>query len=125
MQSARKYSQSQLVFIYLQISVIYFPTLLLFVQMMYLKAKDVARKESQHISLTDLEMDDIGFSGPLSKTSDTVFNEFTNNDEDGEGSGAITPIDTGLHQSPQVKRVSSFGNLRTQPSGNEVRENTT
>ena len=99
--------------------------LLLFVQMMYLKAKDVARKESQHISLTDLEMDDIGFSGPLSKTNDTVFNEFTNNDEDGEASGAITPIDTGLHQSPQVKRVSSFGNLRTQPTGNEVRENTT
>lgn len=67
-----------------------------------MKAKDQARKESEHISITDLELDDIGFSGPIEHKDSEVFNDF-GADQDFDASPQ--PV-----SSPEVKRVSSYSN---------------
>lgn len=56
-----------------------------------MKAKEQARKESEYISLSELDMDDIGFSGPLI-SKDNVFSDDTEQE----------PV-----SSPEVKRVVS------------------
>ena len=73
----------------------------IFYQTQYMKAKEQARKESEHISITDLDLDDIGFSGPLiNKDTNDVFADV--------GDELEAPSS---NASPQVKRVSSYTSL--------------
>ncbi|XP_067945837.1 pleckstrin homology domain-containing family G member 5-like isoform X2 [Watersipora subatra] len=72
-------------------------------QALYGKAKDQARKDSEIISMTDLDLDEIGFSGPLMNgdNGDTI-PDLTEN---------VFSPDPAPFESPQVTRVSSFNSL--------------
>lgn len=77
-----------------------------------MKAKEQARKESEDLSLIELDLDDIGFSGPLAHKNggDAVFSDSLDNDIEGLEQ-AYVPTAT------EVKRASSYSSL----NGVEVR----
>jgi len=71
---------------------------------MYMKAKERTRNESLRLSLTDPDLDDLGFCGPLNSkaVADPVFSDGIENDSD---------VATPGNSSPQIQRANSFTSL--------------